>query len=153
MKQKSISQIIKDVAKMQRRPQKVKYLQENASTTLVDILNMAFNKKLKWLLPEGAPPYKQNKDVDNDTMLYSEIKKVYLFLEGGHPNLAQHKREQLFTQFLEMLHPDDAQLIIDIKDGKFKGMAPETAIEAFPMLANYITIDPKKERKTEDTNG
>ena len=39
-------------------------------------------------------------------------KKLYNFVKGGNDALRPMKREQLFMQLLEGLHPDEAEIIV-----------------------------------------
>jgi hypothetical protein len=43
---------------------------------------------------------------------------MYLFVEGGNPNLSQLKREQIFIELLESVDPQDAELLVSVKDKK-----------------------------------
>jgi hypothetical protein len=69
-------------------------------------------------------------------MLYSEYKKFYIFIEGSCPNLRQARRELLFVQFLESLHPGDAALMAMVKDKQlpYPNITPELVDEAYPRL-------------------
>ena len=58
--------------------------------------------------PEGFP-----------MTLYPEVRKFYLFCEGGGANIDGMKREQIFIELLETIHPDEAQVVIAMKDKKF----------------------------------
>ena len=85
-------------------------------------------------LPEGAPPYQPlDKSMDNQGMLYSEMRRMYVFLANG-PQMPQARREQMYVQLLEQLDPDDAKLIIEAKDRKIKGVSKKTVQQAFPDL-------------------
>jgi hypothetical protein len=61
---------------------------------------------------------------------------MYLFIEGGNPNLTKLKREMLFIQLLEGVHKDDANLLCHIKDKKlpFKTINNDIVKKAFPNL-------------------
>jgi hypothetical protein len=69
-------------------------------------------------------------------MLYSEVRRLYLFLEGGNTNLTQLKRESMFIDLLQSIAPEDAELLIAIKEKKlpFDGLTAETVLKAFPGL-------------------
>ena len=88
------------------------------------------------MLPEGEPPFKPTEVLDTESRLLNEIRRIYLFVEGGNPNLTKSRREFLFIQLLESIHPLDAKLIISIKDRKlpFKGLTKKIAQQAFPDL-------------------
>ena len=69
-------------------------------------------------------------------MLYTEARRLYLFIEGGNPNLTQLKRESMFVDLLQSINPEDAKLLISIKDKKlpYKGLSSKTVLKAFPGL-------------------
>ena len=71
---------------------------------------------MKFALPEGRPPFNPATQADIEGRLYMEMRRVYLFTEGGHPTLKQKRREELFIQLLESVSPDDAELLIGMKD-------------------------------------
>lgn len=100
------------------------------------LFGLAYDQNIKWLLPEGEPPFKATEAVDVEGRLLNEIRRMYLFVEGGNPNLSKPRREFLFIQLLESIHPLDAKLIISIKDRKlpFKGLNKKIAQQAFPDL-------------------
>ena len=133
---KSISEILKLVSEQSTKQAKIDILRENYSPVLAQILQYALDPRIKWALPEGAPPFKENVYPGQETVLFSEARRLYLFLEGGNPNLTNFKREMLFVQFLEMLHPSDAKVIIAAKDKKipYKGITTKLVNEAFPGL-------------------
>jgi len=100
------------------------------------LFGLAYDQNVKWLLPEGEPPFKPTEVLDTESRLLNEIRRMYLFVEGGNPNLTKSRREFLFIQLLESIHPLDAKLIISIKDRKlpFKGLTKKIAQQAFPDL-------------------
>lgn len=133
---KSISEVLKLVSEQPNKQSKIDTLRENYSPVLAQILQCALDPRVKWLLPEGTPPFKENVYPGQETVLFSEARRLYLFLEGGNPNLSNLRRETLFIQLLEMLHPDDAKVILAAKDKKvpYKGITVKLVNEAFPGL-------------------
>jgi hypothetical protein len=111
-------------------------LQENNSVALQTVLRGAFDPAIKWLLPEGDPPYKPNDLVDQEHIFYHECRKMYLFIEGGNPDLKQLRREALFVQLLETVSAKDAKVLLAIKDKHlpYPGITPDIIQEAFPGL-------------------
>jgi hypothetical protein len=99
------------------------------------VLVHMFHPDIKFLLPEGEPPYKKSQ-FEDPGRLYTEFKKFYLFCNGGHEGIKQNKREQLFVQLLESVDPDEAELLIAMKEKKspFKNITPALVKEAFPGL-------------------
>jgi hypothetical protein len=59
-----------------------------------------------------------------------------LFVEGGNPNLKPARREYLFIELLESVHPLEADLLCQIKDKKIKcnGLTYNLVKETFPEL-------------------
>ena len=131
-----ISEILKQCGEISQRQKKIEFLRKNYSPALGTILKYTYDPNLKFLLPEGPVPYTPSNVVENHGMLYSEARKLYLFVEGGHPNLTQIKRETLFIQLLESVHPEDAKLLESVKDKKlpFKGVTKKLVQEAFEGL-------------------
>jgi len=133
---KSIYSILKECAEPKQVKDRVELLQKNANPTLLMLLKYAFDPSIKFLLPEGDPPYKPCEYVDQESRLYQEARKIYLFVEGGNPNLTKFKRESLYIQFIEGIDKNDAILMLAIKDKKlpFKSLTADVIKKAFPDL-------------------
>lgn len=131
-----IAEFLEHVSKQKKKEDRVRLLKENDSFPIRTILQGAFNPNIKWLLPEGDPPYKPNDLVDQENVLIRDIRKLVYFVEGGHPNLKQLKRESMFVELLEVVTPADAKLLCAIKDKKlpWKGITPEIVKEAYPEI-------------------
>jgi hypothetical protein len=86
----------------------------NGALTLV--FQYAFLPTKKFCLPEGAPPYKQDAAPIgmSSSNLMMELRRLYVFTPERE--LGKVRREQLFIQLLETLHPSEAALLIAIKD-------------------------------------
>ena len=112
-------------------------LRHEQNGALKEILKYTFNPDIKFLLPPGNPPYKTVVDEsENPTYLYGLVRKLYLFVEGGNPNLKQARREYLFIEMLESIHSLEAELLLLIKDNKIKckGLTYNLVKETFPEL-------------------
>lgn len=138
MKRKSISWILNFVDNLSKKNDKIECLKQNDSNPIKTVLAFALNPEIEWLLPEGRPPFDTNKDSNTESMLYSEARKLYLFVKGGNDRLAPIRRERLFIDMLSILHPDDAELIIAIKDKQFpyKTITKELVEKAYPGIFN-----------------
>ena len=135
---KSISSILKTVSEGKTVNDKVALLQQLATEPVLIILKYAFDPEIKFALPKGAPPFKPCPFLDQQGMLYTEARRLYLFVEGGNPSLTKLRRESLYIQLIESIDPNDAKLINCVKDKKlpFKGITAKVVIEAFPNLFN-----------------
>lgn len=133
---KSVAEILEEASKITKKEDKINFLRSNANPTLLKILQWAYDPRIKWLLPEGKAPYNPTKYLDQEGNLYGEARRLYLFVEGGNPNLSTARRETLFVQLLETLSPSEAALIESVKDKKipYKGMTQKFVEEVFPGL-------------------
>jgi len=135
---RSLPLIFEDVAAAKSFQARKKVLLEHESNPLKELLKYAFHPDIKFLLPPGKPPYKTvgSPDEYNPTYLYPNIRKFYLYVEGGHEGLTPLRREQLFIQMLESLHPKEADLVIQIKDKKlnYRGLTYKLIKETFPEI-------------------
>jgi hypothetical protein len=132
-----VAEILEQISKIPKKVDKLAELQKHAgNSTLLTILQGAFDPRIEWLLPEGVPPYNKNNLHDLENVLYTEARKLYLFVKGGNDSLKPLRREALFIQLLESLAPADADLLCAIKDKKmpYKGITQQLVKEAFPGL-------------------
>lgn len=86
-------------------------------TALKILLEYAYIPEKKFDLPPGNPPYKEDAAPIgmSPANLRMETKKLYVFLRK---DLKSIKREQLFIDLLENVHPSEAKLLLAIKDQK-----------------------------------
>ena len=137
-KKLAISEIIAELDNMGRPEEKIEWLLKNDSQPLREILRITYDKSVKWLLPDTAPPWKENEYEDEARlMLYREMRRMKIFIEGGgYDNLNQVKREGLFISLLEDIYNEDAKLLANyvIAQKSFKGLRKSTVVKAFPDL-------------------
>ena len=135
---RSIPLIFEDIASANSFEARQKVLKDNESNPLKDLLRYAFHPDIKFALPTGDPPYKcvGSPDEYNPTYLYPNIKKFYLYVEGGHDGLTPLRREQLFVNMLEGLHPKEAKVVLQVKDKKlkFRGLTYKLVKTTFPEI-------------------
>ena len=133
-----IPTILKEIASKSKKDEKKEVLLKYANNgAFREILKYAFDPNIKFLLPPGNPPYNSVvDDSENPTYLYGLVRKLYLFVEGGNPNLKPARREYLFIEFLESLHPSESDLLLQVKDKKIKcrGLTYNLVKETFPNL-------------------
>lgn len=132
---KTIAWILEFTSKLPHDEQ-IKCLRANDNTAVKTILKFCFDPNIKWLLPEGEAPYTPCSYPNLENMLYSEARRLYLFVEGGNTNLTTLKRESMFVELLQSIDPADARLLESIKDKKlpWEGLTAKTVLEAFPGL-------------------
>ena len=105
------------------------------------VLEFTYNNLIRWLLPEGDPPFKKNETPwDNQGQLHHEVRRFYLFTDGpseAQKNLKQIRREQLFVDMLENLPAEEAEILLGMKDRRlpFKGLTKKFVMECFGGLS------------------
>jgi hypothetical protein len=127
-----LSTLFKQIGEKKTKKEKAEFLLSIFNKEIDTILTYAYSPKIKWLLPEGEPPYKPFSDIDQEGRLYAELRKLYLFIEGGNPNLTNVRREHLFIQLLESIDPEDAKLVLQMKDRKLNDCPLAIVKLAFP---------------------
>ncbi len=77
----------------------------------------------------------QDLDGRNKTSLRREYTTLYNFVKGGNDGLTKTRREMIFINLLQGLHPKDAQILILVKDKKLSDkydVTKEIVAEAYP---------------------
>jgi len=132
----AIYEVLKTASNQKTKEDKINFLRAHWSIPLGTVIKYALDSNVKWLLPEGEPPFKEAESVNTNNKLQSEIRRFYLFIEGGNDNLTKLKRESLFIQLLESVLPEDAKIVLRAKDKKdpYEGIDRSLILEAFPGL-------------------
>ena len=133
-----ISDVLKQTTKLKTKVDKIAYLRKMNSTPLRDILRINFDDDIVSMLPPGAPPYKKDDMPDgmNYSTLQQQYKKFKYFFKGEYTDMNPIKRESMFLELIESIHPDDAQVFIDAKDKslKYRGLTKKLVMDSFPNL-------------------
>jgi len=113
-----IHEILELASKQKLAEEKVEILQEYETDALKSIFIWNFDETVISVLPVGDVPYNKNEvPVGTDhTSLRREYKHLYNFVKGGNDGLSGLRRETMFIQMLEGLHPEEAELICLCKD-------------------------------------
>ena len=133
----AIGEILNRIAKTKGTEAKVIALQEVETLQLKQVLRLIYDDTIEFLLPDTPPPYKENDLVDLDTLLYREARRLRIFFKGGgYDNLKKERRETLFIQLLEDLHPADAKILSEnmLSHTPLKGLTKKTIESAFPTI-------------------
>ena len=113
-----VHEVLELVDKQRTKAKKIEILREYADDSLKSILIWNFDPTAISVIPEGAVPYKENEvPVGTDhTSLRREWKNLYHFVKGGNDRLSAIRRETMFVQMLEGLHPEEAKIVCLVKD-------------------------------------
>ena len=162
-----VFEVLDAASKQRSKAKKVEVLQRYKHPSLVTLFVWNYDSSIITLLPEGPVPYGTNKDDQNATgtlssriddavskmsemgstslgsqdqgqaSIRAEYKKFYNFCKGGNPSLSNLRRETMFINILEGLHPLEAEILILVKDKnlerKYK-ISKEVVSTAYPEI-------------------
>ena len=132
-----MNEILELVTEQKTDAKKVAILQEYECDILKSLFIWNFDDSIISLLPEGKVPYKANENPlgTDHSSLRREQRNLYMFVKGGNDQLSTIRRETIFIQLLEGLHPKEADIVISVKDGALEDMYDipfEIVEEAYP---------------------
>ena len=136
MSYKLVFEVLEEVKKKKKKDEKVKILKDNDSWALKDVLRGTYDSTIHWLLPPGRPPFTPNLEQSTPSDLQKQNTQFQYFVKGGPgTTMPSFKREKLFLALLEGIHPEDAEVVIDMVSKKpIKGVTRNVVEEAFPGL-------------------
>ena len=147
-----ISKILQKAGDFKNKKDKISYLKSMDSRPLRNILKGSYDDSVQFNLPKGEPPYR--KDDAPPGFEPSTIQKQgyyfkYFFKGGQGDRMPAVRREKMFIDVLESLHPDEAELVLTMKEkklmGKYSGITPLLVTEAFPDLLVKPMANPRTE--------
>jgi len=160
-----VFEVLNAVSKMRSKALKVEVLQRYSHPSLKAVFIWNFDETVVSLLPEGEVPYANNLEDETTTGTLSEkiedavhkmgelrttslgsqdqgkasirkeFQKFYNFIKGGNDSLTGLRRETMFINVLQGLHPLEAEILILIKDKKLTDkykIPKEIVSEAYP---------------------
>ena len=113
-----VHEVLDLVSKQRSKAKRIEILKEYEDSSIKAIFIWNFDPSVISAIPEGEVPYKENEvPVGTDhTSLRREYKNLYHFIKGGNDGLSSLRRETMFIQLLEGLHPKEAEIICLVKD-------------------------------------
>ena len=104
-------------------------------SALHQIFSFAYNDKMKFLLPEGDPPYTpsdQAVGMQSIDLLHAiKNKRLFVFI---NKNINKVTREKLFINLLETVYADEAKVLIAVKDQNLTSLYPNLT---YQLLKQY----------------
>lgn len=138
MKKLEVFEILQKVEKAKSRKEKIEILQKNNIMPVRDVLQGTFDDRVQWNLPSGEVPYNANSIESYPSTLLKQHLKFKYFVKGlrESDNLSKPKREKLFIDICESVHPEDAKIIVSMinKKAPVKGLTKKLIQEAYPDL-------------------
>ena len=132
-----LHEILELASKQRAKAKKIEILQQYENDALKTIFIWNFDETVISVLPPGDVPFNKNEvPVGTDhTSLRREYKHLYNFVKGGNDGLSGLRRETMFIQMLEGLHPEEAEILCLCKDkrlaDKYK-ITYDVVKQAFP---------------------
>ena len=132
-----MNEILEFVSEQKTDAKKVALLKEYECDALKSLFIWNFDDSVISLLPPGTVPYKPNENPlgTDHSSLRREQRNLYMFVKGGNDALSTIRRETIFIQMLEGLHPKEADIVIAVKDRGLEDMYDvsfEVVEEAYP---------------------
>ena len=160
-------EVLDAASKQRSKAKKVEVLRRYAHDSILALFIWNFDETAISALPEGDVPYGNNRednsmtgtlsDKINDAVdkmgemgsnslgsqdqgkasIRKEYTKFYNFIKGGNNSLSNLRRETMFINILEGLHPLEAEILVLVKDkrltDKYK-ITKEVVSEAYPQI-------------------
>lgn len=132
---KHIYEIFEDV-KNAKGNDKVTILQKNESWALKDVLRGTYDDVVQWNVPAGKPPFEENQGHNSPSSLLKQNRQFKHFVKGLEGDkMLKAKREMLYIKLLESIHPQDAEIVINMTSKtNISGITKATVKKAFPNL-------------------
>jgi len=119
-----VHEVLEQISKQRTKAKKVELLKEYRSDALVSLLIWNFDDTVISMLPDGEVPYERSEvPLGTDhTSLRKEYRNLYHFVKGGNDKLSKTRRESMFIQMLEGLHPTEADILCLVKDKQLQSV-------------------------------
>ena len=160
-------EVLEAASKQRTKAKKIEVLKTYAHDSIMAVLIWNFDESIVSLLPEGDVPYGNTRednsmtgslsDKINDAVgmmresgsaslgsqdqgkasIRGEYTKFYNFLKGGNNGLSGLRRETMFINILEGLHPLEAEILVLVKDKKLTDrykITKEIVSAAYPQI-------------------
>ena len=162
-----VYEVFEACSKQKTKAKKIEVLKTYAHDSVMALLIWNFDETIVSLLPEGEVPYGNTRednsvtgslsDKINDAVgmmresgssslgsqdqgkasIRAEYTKFYNFLKGGNSGLSSLRRETMFINILEGLHPLEAEILVLVKDKKLSdryNISKEVVSLAYPQI-------------------
>ena len=160
-----VFEVLNLVSKQRTNLKKVEVLQRYVDPSLKSILIWNFDESIKSALPDGIVPYSsvgeqgsfsgtlsgkiedavgKMEELNSRSLgsqdqgrssIRKEYTKFYNFIKGGNDGLSSLRRETMFINVLEGLHPLEAEILFLVKDKKLETkykITKEIVSQAYP---------------------
>ena len=150
-----ISEVLQRVSNAKNKASKIKIFKEYDTMALRKVLLCNYSETIRFCFPPGKSPYTVREDIPvgvegEHTWLMTEHRNIdrfcaknvngrWFFGDSGmpKPSIPQLRKEQLWVQLLENLHPDEAEVLDLVKDKKINSkykITKQNVVDAFTDL-------------------
>lgn len=133
-----VFEIIDKLEKVKTKSEQINVLKNNDIMPLRDVLRGTFDDSIQWNLPDGEPPYTPSLPESAPSSLLKQHLKFKYFVKGfkESDSLNKIRRERMFIDILESVHPKDAEILIAMinKKSPSESITKELIQTAFPGL-------------------
>lgn len=130
-----IYEVLEKVGTAKKKADKITLLKKHESFGLKTILQGCYHPDIKLKLPEGKPPYTACDPHNAPSSLLKKARDMQYFVGKKADDLGALKRETMFISLLEGIHPQDAEVVLQMKEKKpFKGISSALVKEVYPNL-------------------
>lgn len=139
-----VHEIFQAVQQEKTKQKKIEILQRFNENHVKAVLIWNFDESVQSDLPPGEVPYQQNtveatvdpkRGQPPHSTLRREWKNLYHFVKGGNDGMNKLRKETMFINILETLHPSEAEILILVKDKNLQSkynITKELVSEAYP---------------------
>jgi hypothetical protein len=142
MPRRTVSSFLKECSSLPDKDSRVKYLHDNEFELLKIVLKYAFDRKIRWGIPLGLIDFKPCSNPDNKFTFYQKAKTLYLYMRDS--KIPKPKRLEMFIELLEMIDPEDAHMLVWVKDNTdknrknpFLGITKQLVQKTWPDLIEW----------------
>jgi len=153
------------VVKQRSNAKKVEILQEYKDPSIMTVFIWNYDDSIRSAIPEGDVPFAEARDIgvvgndtsfsdslnkqivssemidsygsNNRTTIRREHSKFFNFIVGGNDSLSSIRRETMFINIIQGLHPREAEIMCLVKDKKLQSkynISFDVVKEAFPEI-------------------
>ena len=88
-------------------------------SSFTDYLRCVFDDRIEFMLPDGKPPYRPADPTAVPSTWHKKHMNLKYFIKiGVTDSMSQVKRERMFIELLESVHPEDALIVCKMIEKK-----------------------------------
>lgn len=133
-----VHEIFAAIVAERTKEKKISILQQYNENFIKSLLIWNFDPSIESVLPEGEVPIQPKENADTtkpSSNIRKEWSKFYNFVKGGNDAMNRLRKETMFINILESLHPGEAEVLCLVKDKKLQtkyNITKELVSEAYP---------------------